>query len=1136
MPSSKSSLDKRDVYYRKGKSDGYRARSAYKLLHLDEEFDLFRGVTTAVDLCAAPGSWSQVLGQRLKPGFNSGDNRVVSVDLQPMAPLSGLTLLQTDITLPSTVPLVLDALGGRKADLVICDGAPDVTGVHDLDAYIHSQLLLAALTLSLTLLAPGATLIFKIFLSPNDPTAALLQSQLRAFFPAPPPGSATADPANFAEIEDDDGDDLDLEDDAVPSALASTSAPGPGFDSFGRRGGVWIRKPRSSRKGSGEAFVVARNFDPTSLPLPAQFTAESLAALRQHIGGTLTLESLGSLGTDTSSTSTSAVAAWPTTKGFVGTGNLNSGNSLSGRKARQALSLDVSGGPHQRDSSLGSIDGAPSPVEAHHNLFPSPDPASGLVQPKPVAAVDRVRQRATSEFAQSTSSPLLDVNPSGMNSPATVSTPIPLPSPVPGFSRDQPFGQPFGRDHSFRSSHDHGLEPGVRQLRELSGDGFHDGSSLGYNDLSAYPHGLSPTSGSSLHGTSPLSATAFPPSSSWTARERDIAASLPQGDGAVSPTWSSSSKTDAFFSTSQRDSLPVPPRPLPNSASLGRANSLGRGAPPLARARVVTTPAGPGDSLLGTSPTFTQPSTLRSVTGPQPPQPSTPPPVFPITSTIQVTSPGSIGATLPVMSPPRGAQANLPVTPSPLSPKRSMGTFQPSGDSSRRGVSPRPTQRQARPDSYIAREVHHADPGGIAVKSGEVLTPVADDTFPVRSSEDPGSWRLSNLLGQGAFASVWSGTAEGDGETPQGTVAAVKLVDRGACTRNSRTAIAFYREVEVLRHLVHPGIVGYYCHFSTDTHHCLVLERLSGGELFSLVEDERNRSRMLRAGPDDPEGFGLVRRIFGELARAVSWLHEVEVVHRDIKLENILLTVNPFSLPATSTGSVPLDRLPVPLVKLSDFGLSRFIRADSPLLTTRCGSEAFAAPEVIMGNLYDGRRTDAWALGVVLYALVAGELPFDADAPLPPGRARAGSTASTASSSAPDNARENRRRVMHRIAKGEYAWRDGVGTPAVHRVVGRLLVRDPARRSRVAQLWEEEWMSTGPGSVPPPHEPMPSKAAPSGSVRASSGDYLQEVVPDIPRRASDAPHVVVQHGLLVDHERIDDVARQDVNANQAYDQ
>lgn len=65
MPSSRSSLDKRDIYYRLHKSAGYRARSAYKLLHLDEEFDLFGSVKTVVDLCAAPGSWSQVVGEKL---------------------------------------------------------------------------------------------------------------------------------------------------------------------------------------------------------------------------------------------------------------------------------------------------------------------------------------------------------------------------------------------------------------------------------------------------------------------------------------------------------------------------------------------------------------------------------------------------------------------------------------------------------------------------------------------------------------------------------------------------------------------------------------------------------------------------------------------------------------------------------------------------------------------------------------------------------------------------------------------------------------------------------------------------------------------------------------------------------------
>lgn len=219
--------------------------------------------------------------------------------------------------------------------------------------------------------------------------------------------------------------------------------------------------------------------------------------------------------------------------------------------------------------------------------------------------------------------------------------------------------------------------------------------------------------------------------------------------------------------------------------------------------------------------------------------------------------------------------------------------------------------------------------------------------------------------------------------------------------------------------------------------------------------------------------------------------------------------------------------LPVPLVKLTDFGLARFIRSSSPLLQTRCGSEAYAAPEVVMGNLYDGRKTDAWALGVVLYALIASELPFEDGAPQP-GRARASSTASTASAHGDD--RTARRRTMHRIAKGDYGWREGVGSPEVRAVVARLLKRDPARRARVAQLWEEPWMTAEPGNVPPPTEALRPRRGMStnGEIvpdESTNGHAEGDFRPEIPRRASETPHVVVQHGVLVDHECIAEVAR-----------
>ena len=175
--------DKRDIYYRKAKEEGWRARSAFKLLQLDEQFDLFSGVRRAVDLCAAPGSWSQVLSRRLlrgAPAADRADVRIVAVDLQEMAPIEGVHLIAGDITSQATVDEVLaqfrEGDAERFADLVVCDGAPDVSGMHDLDEYIQAQLLLSALSITTQLLRTGGTFVAKIFRSRNT---SLLYAQVR---------------------------------------------------------------------------------------------------------------------------------------------------------------------------------------------------------------------------------------------------------------------------------------------------------------------------------------------------------------------------------------------------------------------------------------------------------------------------------------------------------------------------------------------------------------------------------------------------------------------------------------------------------------------------------------------------------------------------------------------------------------------------------------------------------------------------------------------------------------------------------------------------------------------------------------------------------------------------------------------
>ena len=102
----KTAKDKRDIYYRKAKEEGYRARSAYKLLQIDEELHIFdASVQRVVDLCAAPGSWSQVIAKRLKQmGRDIVNQRcLVSVDLFEFAPIEGCTMVKGDITREKTV-------------------------------------------------------------------------------------------------------------------------------------------------------------------------------------------------------------------------------------------------------------------------------------------------------------------------------------------------------------------------------------------------------------------------------------------------------------------------------------------------------------------------------------------------------------------------------------------------------------------------------------------------------------------------------------------------------------------------------------------------------------------------------------------------------------------------------------------------------------------------------------------------------------------------------------------------------------------------------------------------------------------------------------------------------------------------
>ncbi|WFD02545.1 tRNA (cytidine(32)/guanosine(34)-2'-O)-methyltransferase [Malassezia obtusa] len=218
----KSTKDQRDHFYRQGKQEGYRARSAYKLLQLDEHYGLFGGKPHAlatqlahdekelvdllgpighavhaaiaqptarpgyvIDLCAAPGSWSQVLSRSL----SESGACIVAVDLQAMAPLDGVVQVVGDITTEATSEAVERAFieaqtttEVRKADLIVCDGAPDVTGIQALDEYVQSQLLMAAVSMAVRMLRAHGTFLAKVFVHPEADSARLLVAQLRRLF------------------------------------------------------------------------------------------------------------------------------------------------------------------------------------------------------------------------------------------------------------------------------------------------------------------------------------------------------------------------------------------------------------------------------------------------------------------------------------------------------------------------------------------------------------------------------------------------------------------------------------------------------------------------------------------------------------------------------------------------------------------------------------------------------------------------------------------------------------------------------------------------------------------------------------------------------------------------------------------
>jgi len=148
---------RRDIYVRQSKVDGYRARSAYKLIEINEKFKIFKGGMTVVDIGAAPGSWSQYVSKIVKNG------KVISVDLKDMENIENSVQIKGDFTDLSTQKKIKDFLK-KDADVIMSDMAVNTTGIKDIDAIQTGELCIEAMNFSKEIISPNGFFISKIFM------------------------------------------------------------------------------------------------------------------------------------------------------------------------------------------------------------------------------------------------------------------------------------------------------------------------------------------------------------------------------------------------------------------------------------------------------------------------------------------------------------------------------------------------------------------------------------------------------------------------------------------------------------------------------------------------------------------------------------------------------------------------------------------------------------------------------------------------------------------------------------------------------------------------------------------------------------------------------------------------------------
>ncbi|XP_053576043.1 serine/threonine-protein kinase MARK2 [Bombina bombina] len=307
------------------------------------------------------------------------------------------------------------------------------------------------------------------------------------------------------------------------------------------------------------------------------------------------------------------------------------------------------------------------------------------------------------------------------------------------------------------------------------------------------------------------------------------------------------------------------------------------------------------------------------------------------------------------------------------------------------------------------------------------------NSITTSADEQPhiGNYRLLKTIGKGNFAKVKLAR-----HVLTSKEVAVKIIDKTQL--NSSSLQKLFREVRIMKVLNHPNIVKLFEVIETEKTLYLVMEYASGGEVFDyLVAHGRMKEKEARAK-------------FRQIVSAVQYCHQKFIVHRDLKAENLLLDSDMN-------------------IKIADFGFSNEFTFGNKL-DTFCGSPPYAAPELFQGKKYDGPEVDVWSLGVILYTLVSGSLPFDG---------------------------QNLKELRERVLRGKYRIPFYMSTDCEN-LLKKFLILNPSKRGTLEQIMRDRWMNVGheDDELKPYVDPVPDYKDPKRTELMVTMGYSREEIQD----------------------------------------